>query len=436
MSTKEKKEKVNNEIGKEFIKDLTELLLDEDKSKNDVLLEVKDMLDGDLELSNILGFIDDEDIRYEKAVDIFEGEIDYDGSESKKVDLGVKLNMLNVAKIDKSVVESLVSVPSKAEARYLQDIYYQMQEKRIVVESQLRAIKQGVDGDKEDTNNVSFLEYYYYNTKLMEEQIKKALEAFTDSFYISRWAKQVTGIGPVIATCLAANLELTVNEDGTDTDMHAGSWWAYCGLNDNNRPWIGKTEATKIVNEIVGDNKKITDEMVYALCAKSQWKFEHYEKNCKSKKGVWDKQKLINYTCIIPYNKSLKTLCYKIGHSFHMCKNKEKSLYGRLYKERFEYESIKNERGDYADQAASILAKKNIGKGTVAYKYYIEGKLPPAHITQRCERYVTKLFISHLFEAAYYNKFGRQCPRPYALLFMGHTDYIGPEVPYDIVERD
>ena len=118
-------------------------------------------------------------------------------------------------------------------------------------------------------------------------------------------------------------------------------------------------------------------------------------------------------------------------------KNNPDSLYGRLYKERFDYETMKNERGDYADQAAKILASKNFSKTTSAYKFYSEGKLPPAHIVQRCERYVTKMFISHLYEAAYYNKYGVMAPNPYVLCFCeGHTDYIGPEVPYESIERD
>ena len=433
MSTKEKMKKETG-VANELIKEIISLLSDGEKTKVDVLRELKKR-EKDDDFRAAFGSIEiDVPVEHEKE-NIFSGETDYVAS--SKVNLEMDMEMLNVAKIDKSIIESIVSVPSKEEARYLQDIYYQTQDKRIVIQSQLRAIKQGTDGDKDEKGNMMFLEYYYYNTKLMEDQIKKALEAFTDSYYLSRWAKQVTGIGPVISTCLAANLDITVNETGNDTDMHAGSWWSYCGLNDNNRPWIGKAEATEIVNKCVEEHDgNITDETVYAICAKTQWKFSHYENNCKDKSGKWLKDKLINYSCVIPYNKSLKLLMYKIGHSFHMCKNKEKSLYGRLYKERFEYENIKNQNGDYADQAAAILAKKNIGKSTIAYSYYIKGQLPPAHITQRCERYVTKLFISHLFEAAYYNKFGRQCPRPYAMLFMGHTDYIGPEVPYDSIERD
>lgn len=350
-----------------------------------------------------------------------------------------EFEVVDIVAMDKKLKHSFVGVPSREEARFLEDIYYQTQEKRIVIENQIRALKQGFDQDPSDgkgTNNMMFLEWYLYNTALMEKQIAKALEIFSDNNYLSKWAKQITGIGPVISTCLVANLEIKENASG-GTDQHAASWWDYCGLNDNNRPWIGKVEATKIVNELLEEcGGVIDDNFVYKLSEKTKWKFSHYEAKAKTEKGTWSKDKLISASCIIPYNKNLKVLMYKIGHSFLMCKNKEQSLYGRLLKDRMEYENRMNLEGKYADQAAAILKKKNIGKTTTAYSYYSKGQLPPAHISARCQRYVTKLFISHLFEAAYYNKFGTQAPQPYALLFCGHTDYIGPEVPYDSVKRD
>ena len=79
-----------------------------------------------------------------------------------------------------------------------------------------------------------------------------------------------------------------------------------------------------------------------------------------------------------------------------------------------------------------ILSEKNF-KDKEVKEIYESGKLPISHIYRRCERYVTKLFISHAFEKAYYDEYGVMPPRPYALMFCeGHTDYIGPEVSYDI----
>lgn len=330
-----------------------------------------------------------------------------------------------------------VKIPTKEEARFLQDAYYQTQDKRIAIAGQVRSLNQGADSksnnDKNNEENLSFLVWYLEKTKNMEENIKKALEAFSDSYYISRWAKKVKGIGPVISTVLAANLEIK------DKTMHAGNWWSYCGLNDNNRPWLGREKSKTIVEEAIKNHDGVLDDFtVYEVAAKSKWKYEWLANRAKDSKKGWKKDELIKACSFIPYNKSLKVLMYKIGHSFRLSKNKPDSLYGRILKEREQYENTKNQNGDYTDQAANILATKNIGKKTIAYSYYSKGQLPPAHIAQRAERYATKLFISHLFEAAWYNKYNEKCPEPYIIGFdeSGHNDYIEPEVPYNAVERD
>lgn len=408
------------------------MMSDPSISKKDLLIFIKNQIDEDPSLSDIFGYISSNLI----------SEIEQNEQLNISQDILVQDNffqVLDVSALDKQTKKTFVSIPSKQEARYLEDIYYQTQGKRIVIQNQIRALRQGFDNDIEDnkgSKNISFLEWYLYNTQKMEQQIAKALELFSDSNYLSKWAKQVKGIGPVIATRLVANLEIKENKDGS-TNMHAGNWWMYCGLNDNNRPWLGKAECTKIVNELLKEcSGIIDDEFVYKLSEKTKWKFSYYEKNAKNENGTWSKEKLISSSCIIPYNKKLKTLMYTIGHSFLLCKNKPDSLYGRILKERMEYENAKNLAGDYADQANEILKNKNIGKNTVAYNYYSKGQLPPAHITARCMRFATKLFISHLFEAAYYNKYGKMCPNPYVIEHGGHSDYIGPEVPYDSIERD
>ena len=330
-----------------------------------------------------------------------------------------------------------VKVSDKSEARFLQDLYTNIQGMRIDIAGKVRAKVQGADNKSasEDANNqeLTFLMWYLEQLVQLEDSTKKALEAFSDSYYISRWAKKVKGIGPVIATELAANLEIK------DETFHAGNWWSYSGLNDNNRPWLGREKSKAIVEEAINNHGGVIDDYtVYEIAAKSKWKYSWLESKAKDPKKGWKKDLLIKACSFIPYNKNLKVLMYKIGHSFRLCKNKKDSLYGRILKEREEYENTKNANLDYKDQAEQILKSKNIGKGTVAYSYYSKGMLPPAHISQRAERYATKLFISHLFEAAWWNKYGVKCPEPYIIGFdeSGHNDYIGPEIPYDSIKRD
>lgn len=412
---------MNDNVGKKLV----ELLLS-DSSKGEL---------AQLLVANGIEITDDELDKISKSSfrnDKFE-EIPYELSEDKTA---FKISEVEKS-IPKEVKETFIRIPSKEEARFLEDIYYQTQDHRLALAGQIRAIKQGADSQSEDDSknkdNMMFLQWCYNQYKNMEDNIKKALEAFSDSYYISRWAKQNMGIGPVIATVLAANLEIK------DDNMHAGNWWSYCGLNDNNRPWLGKEKSRAIVEECIKENGGVLDDIaVYSIAVKTKWKMSWLENRAKNPKKGWKKDDLIKACSFIPYNKSLKVLMFKIGHSFRMCKNKSESLYGRILKEREAYEQQKNLNGDYKDQAAKILATKNIGKNTIAYSYYIKGQLPPAHISQRVERYATKMFISHLFEAAWYNKYGVDCPEPYIIGFDagGHNDYISPEVDYRSIERD
>lgn len=410
-----------------FSKKLVEMLTDPNSTKSDI---ASLLMQNDVEIS-------DEDLDMIERNRNFNKEEEFEEIPYTLSPDGKSFLINNTASMPKDVKQSFVSIPTKEEARFLQDIYYQMQDRRIALQGQIRSIMQGADSESqavENTNdNLKFLEWLFGQMMNMENNIKMALEAFSDSYYLSRWAKQVCGIGPVLSTCLAANLEIK------DETMHAGNWWSYCGLNDNNRPWLGREKAKQLVEDCIADNNGVLDEdAVYLIAARSRWKYDWLEKKgLYDKKGKklkkWSKDGLIKAVSYIPYNKDMKVVCFKIGHSFHMVMNRPESLYGRIFKERLQYEKTKNAAGDYADQAKQILESKHFDKKTIAYSYYSKGQLPPAHIVRRAERYATKLFISHAFEAAYWDKFGKKCPEPYIIGFDegGHNDYIGPEVPYD-----
>jgi hypothetical protein len=106
--------------------------------------------------------------------------------------------------------------------------------------------------------------------------------------------------------------------------------------------------------------------------------------------------------------------------------NRENAYYGKVYAQRKLYETEKNEAGEYAEQARQKLEDFNIGKDTEAYKWYSEGKLPPAHIHSRAKRYAVKLFLAHLHEVMYRDKFGKAPPNPYPIEHLGHAHYLEP----------
>lgn len=217
-------------------------------------------------------------------------------------------------------------------------------------------------GDDTFVSENSALCYIASSFETLENNIKLLLKAYAESKPIGRWLLSITGIGPVIAAGLIAHIDIKKVQT-------AGQIQAYAGL-DPTKKW---------------------------------------EKGQKR-----------------PWNAKLKVLCWKVGQSFVKVSNNEKDVYGKIYKERKAYEIEQNEKGAYAEQAANKLATTKIGKDTDAYKWYSEGKLPPAHIQQRAERYATKIFISHLFTVWYEMEHGVPAPKPYAEAILNHAHIIAP----------
>lgn len=125
-----------------------------------------------------------------------------------------------------------------------------------------------------------------------------------------------------------------------------------------------------------------------------------------------------------PWNAKLKALCWKAGESFVKLSKKEECFYGRLLVKRKMQEVNNNEAGLYKEQALARVG--TVGKTTDAYKYYSEGKLPPAHIHARARRYAVKILLSHLHTIMYWNEYKTAPPVPYAMAHRGHVDYIPP----------
>jgi len=198
----------------------------------------------------------------------------------------------------------------------------------------------------------------------MEEICKSALNRYAKSRALGRWAMEVCGIGPVIAAGLLAHIDITKASAPTKI-------WRYAGLDPT-----------------------------------SKW--EKGEKR--------------------PWNAALRRLCWLIGESFVKVSGNEKSLYGRLYKQRKEYEIAKNESGEYADQVAERLERR---KTSAEAKTWKEGKLTPGHIHSRSKRFAVKLFLAHYHAAAMYLELGQQAPEPFAIAHLGHVDVIDPELPFE-----
>ncbi len=238
---------------------------------------------------------------------------------------------------------------SADEARYLVDAYYIMQRDRIRSGNQVRALT-----ESEEPHQV--LAWLAGNAALLENNIRRALDAYSDAQVVGKWSKTVVGIGPVIAAGLSAHLDIK-------RAPTVGHIWRFAGLD----PTV-----------------------------------------------EWDRgQKR-------PWNASLKTLTWKIGESFVKVSGHDEDVYGKLYLERKAKEIARNDAGALAEQAAAKLAKFKIGKSTDAYAAYSTGRLPPGHIHARAKRWAVKLFLAHWHAVAYRAAFGTDAPKPYVLSQLQH----------------
>jgi Transposase IS116/IS110/IS902 family len=194
----------------------------------------------------------------------------------------------------------------------------------------------------------------------LESQIRRALTKYAEADPRGAWPMSIVGIGPIITAGLMSHIDIT------------------------KAPTVGHI-----------------------------WRFAGLDPTTKWEKG----QKR-------PWNARLKVVCWKAGESFVKVSGREDAFYGQIYAQRKALETQRNDAGEFAEQAAAVLALRKIGKDTDAYKAYSIGKLPPAHVHARAKRYAVKLFLSHLQDRWYRLHFGKAPPLPYPIAIGGHADFI------------
>lgn len=183
----------------------------------------------------------------------------------------------------------------------------------------------------------------------LEKQVAVSLDVYSDSDPVGKWMRSICGIGPVLSAGFLAHVDITKSPV-------AANLWTFAGLD----PTV-------------------------------EWK--------KGQKRPW--------------NPRLKTLCYKLGECFVYVQNKPSDFYGKIFAVRKRREIAKNAEGKFAEQAERALKKFNYGKETTAYKCYIEGKLPLAHLHARARRYTVKIFLSHMHYVMYVNHYGQEPELPF-----------------------
>lgn len=344
---------------------------------------------------------------------------------------------------------------SPHEARYLVDAYYQVQDYRIVSNNRVKALSKS-----EEPHDVIF--WLGSQIGILEMQIRRALDAWTDGSPVGKWAKSICGIGPVLAAGLLAHIDI-------EQAPTVGHIWRFAGL-DPGQQWLGKEKAEKTVknileglklNEAKADQLKAAVPLVAnVIQCRPEYLLKLATISPTGKVTKLTADSLVKAASKRPWNAQLKVLCWKISESFVKVCNQESDFYGKLYTERKKAEWEHNLNGDLSAQASEILAKKSFGSDKLAAVWYKglldprvvremlvkeeslskdqkcavpmaeEGKgvpmLPPGHIHARAERWTVKLFLAHYHHVAYWHRYGTEPPKPYVISILGHADMIAP----------
>jgi hypothetical protein len=265
----------------------------------------------------------------------------------------------------------------------------------------------------------SLIKWLHDQMDTVEGQIKRSLDAWTDAQPMGQWSKSIVGIGPIISAGLLAHIDITKAPT-------VGHIWRYAGL-DSTVDWLGKEKSKQLVDSVMGKETKVSSQHIAKIAEATSRKAENLVNIAVDPKtGKISRKSLQAGLAKRPWNADLKVICWKVGQSFVKVCNNPADVYGKIYSGRKLMEQTQNDAGMYAGQAAHVLATKRIDKDTDAYAAYSQGKLPPAHIQQRAERYATKLFLSHWHHVAYVNQYGVEPPKPYPISHLGHAHMILP----------
>lgn len=328
---------------------------------------------------------------------------------------------------------------SENEARFLVDYYYICQDDRMRFLGQVRAMTQSQE-------STMVLDWLGAQAEVMEGQVKRALDKYTDAHPIGTWIKSLYGFGPVLAAGIIAHIDI-------EKAPTAGHIWSYAGLVDG-KEWISSADAARWVKEngldveLAARTFNRNPANLRAMASQDR-EGEDIEMTAKSLAAAIARR---------PWNAALKKLCFKIGECMVKFAGNEQCFYGHVFRDRRLYEWENNLNGVLAQKAANDGDKYSTSTESYAWvkgmyhpddiralrkKLDTEGAippdelkkirrkagegvpmLPPAQIHARARRYAVKLFLSHLHTVWYETHFQRRPPNPFVIEHMGHVHYI------------
>lgn len=305
------------------------------------------------------------------------------------------------------------------EARFLVDAYYMMQEDRKRANNQVRAL-----GENQEPNSV--LAYLADQSTTLEAQIKLALDHYTQGHQMGEWMRRVDGIGPVLSAGLLAYIDITKAPT-------VGHIWRIAGL-DPTVKWLSSEETRRVISRFSEEQENLQPNEVDLVTVTRACQYfgrnvdtmVRFMTDAETSKTTWTVTALSKAVARRPWDGKLKTLCWKIGQSFVKGSGREECHYGKWYKVKKAEYTARNLNGDYKEQALAAYNSDYYGKETEAYKHVKEGRLPPAQIQARAQRWAVKLFLSHMHNEWYERHHGKPAPLPYPIAILGHAHYIPP----------
>lgn len=193
---------------------------------------------------------------------------------------------IHVKRMNRALVRSAATL-RREDACYLVNAYYAIQQHRESAERQLCRVA---------VQPHELIAWLIEQDRIVETQLKRALDEWSDTLPAARWAKSIIGIGPVIAAGLAAHIDIT---------------------------------RCRTVSSI--------------------WRFAGYDPTLKWVRGT---------KC--PWNHWLKEICWMAGESFVQTSEHEDGFYGQFYLVRKRRDQEHNEAGQFAEEAREKLERLNI----------------------------------------------------------------------------
>lgn len=300
---------------------------------------------------------------------------------------------IDITKLSPELIQAAEFMPHTV-ASDLVRTYYGVQEYRLKIDNQIRATRTlecpacGASLTKsrkgqsltvrefqciecgelgEDTVDASTALFVRQAIAVGEERAKNLLDRWTRTDPLAQWARQVYGIGPILAAGLLAEIDV-------EKAAHASSVWRFAGYDPT---------------------------------------------------AVWGKGEKR------PHNAFLKVICWRVGDSFVKVSGRPQSLYGATYRTEKNRLEEANDNGGFAEAArARIDSGERVPRvGTDARAALEAGRLPQGQIDLRARRKAVKLFLSHYWCQGRMLK-GLPVSTPYAIEKLGHSHFIEPEVPY------